>query len=208
MEIQPDREPSIPIRDSTPFTSSTDCQFETLPSSGPPEIQLNENKVNGTADQDLEAALQEAVRAEADSHEEGEVAEEMDIDDSYAPNPIQLAPESPPIQREDVNRSPSYSPVLERRMSNVTDPQSDADYEPPAAAPSVDPTPIQSPPFSPAPADPVARDANDLVIFPSDSGPLTTDDVEIVDSSLPQTNGDEPMLIEVKASQLDILFGR
>jgi hypothetical protein len=208
MAIQPDREPSIPIRDSTPVTGSKDRQIETLPSTGPPEIQLDGNKGKGTADQDLEEALQEAVRAEADSHEEGEVAEEMDIDDLYAPDPNQLAPESPSIPKEDVNRSPSYSPVLERRMSNVSDPRSDADYEPPAAAPPVDPSLIQSPSFSPAPADPVPEDANDLVIFPSDSGPLATDDVETVDSSLPQTNGSVPMLIEVKASQPDVLFGR
>lgn len=203
---QTEHKPPIPIRDSSAIAHSNDSQIEVLASTVPPEVQLDRSNENGTTNQDLEEALQEAVRAEADSQEgreEGELKDGMDIDDSYAPDPNQLAPESP-IQKEYVNRSPSYAPALERGTSNASDPQSDADYEPPDADPLVDPTPTQSPPFSPAPAEPITEESNDLVIFPSISGPSATDDVETVDSSLPQTNGSVPILTEdVSTDQSD-----
>ncbi|KAG0650115.1 RNA elimination defective 1 [Hyphodiscus hymeniophilus] len=48
--------------------------------------------LSSTSDQAQEAALQEQVRAEAESHEQSQ--EMMDIEDSYAPDPAQLAPNS------------------------------------------------------------------------------------------------------------------
>ena len=93
-----------------------------------------------SADHALEAALQEAVRAEADEHHE-EVDIEMEA--SHAPDPDQLAPESPLATEQG---SPIYSPLI-RRASGGSVGESE-DYEPPEATP-----PPQSPPFSPAPPD-------------------------------------------------------
>lgn len=98
-----------------------------------------------STDQALEAALQEAVRAEADYHADTE----MDI--SFAPDPNQLAPESCSNPAEGEIHSPEYTPVLESTVVEDMDGESDI-YEPPEATPPVDmPSPIESPPFSPAP---------------------------------------------------------
>ncbi|PBP22610.1 hypothetical protein BUE80_DR006443 [Diplocarpon rosae] len=113
-----------------------------------PEVEAEEEdleKNTTSTDQALEAALQEAVRAEVDSHAG---AKNLDTDDSYAPDPSQLAPESlDPVVEE--NRSPEYSPKLDRTVPDVG--QSD-EYEPPEATPPADEPPY-SPLFSPAPPD-------------------------------------------------------
>lgn len=98
-----------------------------------------------SADQALEAALQDAVRADTELHDQ-----EGDINmlDSYAPDPNQLAPDI-----EDKQES-AFS-VEKQRSADVAERESD-DYEPPEASPLAD-----SPPFSPAPPDEVESNAVD-----------------------------------------------
>jgi hypothetical protein len=111
------------------------------------ETDPDASKDSVSNDQALEAALQEAVRAEVDSL--ADVENDMDIEVSYAPDPNQLAPASP--SNPEGSRSPAYSPTLDRTMPDAPDRESD-DYEPPdATAPDDIPAPVESPPFSPAP---------------------------------------------------------
>jgi len=155
----------------------------------PTQTSPDEAKENAIADQVLEAALQEQVRAEADTQGNKE-GSDMDIEDSYAPDPNKLAPESTPGQFEDDTRSPSYSPVLER-PALLIERESD-DYEPPDAG-----SPVHSPPFSPAPPNPVTDEADNISAVVETQ---STDDNEIGEESLPQTNGSVPPLIEVKSA--------
>ena len=65
--------------------------------------------------QALEAALQEAVRAEADSHSPANEEMDMDFHASHiAPDPSELAPDEAAEDVEEAPRSPEYSPVLDR----------------------------------------------------------------------------------------------
>jgi hypothetical protein len=190
-----EQERSISIHNSTPVAGSQGYQPE-IPSSGSFVEQDQAGlKENIAADKDLEAALQEAVRAEAESHDVHAEGEKLEIENSYAPDTDQLAPESIPSPRKRSNRSPSYSPVLERVVPSI----SDVGYEPPGAEPSAIVS-AQSSPFSPAPAEQITEDAEDgedLVIFPGASSSLFTDENETVDSSLPKMNGSDPRPIEV-----------
>ena len=141
----------------------------------------------------LEAALQEAVRAEVDSHAQGE--RDMDIEDFYASEPNQLAPGPSLIPPADEKRSPVYSPVFER--SDVADGESD-NYEPPEAPLEVEKPSIDSPPFSPAPPETISE-------FKPDATPVD-DALQIIDHNgrgstgglLLQQNGSIPLLFEVK----------
>jgi hypothetical protein len=109
------------------------------------EEAKNDSAESGPTNQALEAALQEAVRAEADSHSQHS---DMDMEVSYTPNQAQLAPELPSDPVEEGNRSPEYSLALARTAQEIADRESDG-YEPPdATAPTEAP---ESPPFSPAP---------------------------------------------------------
>lgn len=202
-----DRRPSIPPRVQSPVPSSDKPQNERQALTEDAVSDPTEKQNTVTADQHLEAALQEAVRAEVDSHDQSD-SDAMDIEDSYAPDPNQLAPESITSTRNDVARSPSYSPAMERAVPHISDRLSEVDYEPPEATPPVNRASSQSPPFSPAPADPITEDVEDLVIFPSNSGPSAADESEAVESSLPQVNGSIPQSIEVTRSLLDVWFGR
>lgn len=203
-----------PIEDSQtiqnghePSPPTLDLQEEAAALTAQDDLEAGEIEDNTTADQDLEAALQEAVRAEADSQESQRGENEMEIKDSYAPDPNQLAPETSGSQREEGERSPSYSPVLERVVSNVSDSQSDADYEPPEAAPPPDQcprSPTHSSTFSPAPAEAITADEDELIIFPTISGPSAVD--KETEESLPQSNGSVPMLIEVQEFPKGVLF--
>jgi RNA recognition motif-containing protein len=121
------------------------------------------------SDQALEAALQEQVRAEAESHKQSD--EEMDVEDSHAPDPSQLTPEITPNSVEGSSSIPEVvvrSDDEEVRATQLPDVQSPTintemelgeendDYEPPEATRTVNaPSPIESPPFSPAPPDSV-----------------------------------------------------
>jgi hypothetical protein len=149
-----------------------------------------------SANQALEAALQEAVRAEADSHGHG--GSEVDMETSFVPDTTQLAPESSSNSAEEEVDSPMYSPVVDRTISDVPDAESD-NYEPPEATPPVDaPSPIESSPFSPAPPD--AAPESELV----------DDSIQIVDDGaqsdmgqlLPEQNGSVPRPIQVKKTYL------
>ncbi|EKD14354.1 hypothetical protein MBM_07584 [Drepanopeziza brunnea f. sp. 'multigermtubi' MB_m1] len=102
-----------------------------------------------STDRALEAALQEAVRADTDAHANGE--DDMDIDDFYAPDPSQLPSESVSEHMDKGTHSPEYSPELDRTIVKAPDREPD-DYEPPEAAPpDTDMEEPYSPPFSPAP---------------------------------------------------------
>ncbi|EHK99673.1 hypothetical protein M7I_4452 [Glarea lozoyensis 74030] len=118
-----------------------------------------ETKEQTSADRALEAALQEAVRAEADSHAQGYSDTEMET--SFAPDPDKLMPAS-----EIGPDSPDYSPVLERAVPVVPEIEmaEDSDiYEPPEGTPPVDEPlkvlnpPSPSPSFSPAPPEADSR---------------------------------------------------
>jgi hypothetical protein len=191
---------SMPICDSTPATADRQDAVAT-PSDNPSEGEPGEIKDDGSADQDLEAALQEAARTETDSHDAHQEDDSMEIEESYAPDPSQLAPTSMSNPSIEGDRSPSYSPVLERIVPSLSDHQSDVDYEPPEATPQADPY-GQSPPFSPAPADPITTDPDDLVIFEDDTDLIAaTDETEIVQDQIsPPTNGSVPLLSQVNMS--------
>jgi RNA recognition motif-containing protein len=129
------------------------------------------HRSSSTSDQALEVALQEQVRVEADSHEQSE--EDMDMEDSYGPDPAQLAPESgsnsvvddtsaipgTQAQVDDGEAPASQLPNGQQNstmdMDIVQDDEND-DYEPPEATPPVDITSqVESSPFSPAPPESV-----------------------------------------------------
>jgi hypothetical protein len=189
------------------------------PSTAPKKSNDNEDDEeivnNAPSNQALEAALQEAVRAEADLHtpdkEDGELDMEMDVEmdmeDSYAPDPNYLAPESTSGVPEEKEGSPDYSPVLHRTApSNIPEAKEgspayspalhrtapeiqdrDDEYEPPEATEFVEASVSDSPPFSPAPPDLVPESTVD-------------EPMEISPASPKQP---EPVL-EPKADELDI----
>jgi hypothetical protein len=167
-----------------------------------------------STDQALEAALQEAVRIEADSHAHTE--DGMDVEVSSAPDPSQIAPNissSPAHEDPSSLKSSDYSPELDRGMPDMPDRESD-DYEPPEAqsleAPSHEykppagtltanpPSTVDSPPFSPAPptamieaTDEMILDINSVQTQVEQAGERSKED------SLP-TNGSIPNLVEVR----------
>jgi hypothetical protein len=110
-------------------------------------------------EQALEAVLQEQVHAEAGSHtQEGN---DIDIGDSFAPDPAQLAPESSPSEAamvedntvvQDGGDKSDQLPIVQPSVIGKDNGQDDGDddYEPPEATPPVD-VDMHSPPFSPAP---------------------------------------------------------
>ncbi|KAH7311928.1 hypothetical protein BKA65DRAFT_517832 [Rhexocercosporidium sp. MPI-PUGE-AT-0058] len=164
------------------------------------------SKENSSTDQALEAALQEAVRAEVDSH--GKVEDDMDIEDFYAPDPSQLTPQTPGHVREQI-RSPEYSPTLDRTVPDAPQHESD-DYEPPEATPPIDAQfAPDSPPFSPAPPEivsEVADDENLNVDMPEFEPAPAANDVEQVHSeeNLPSTNGSfPPQVVEERTVAVD-----
>jgi hypothetical protein len=168
------------------------------PSVTEPRGSSADPKEKVTDDHALEAALQEAVRAEADAH--AHEGSDVDMENSYAPDPNQLAPDSPAAGSEEGELSPEYSPVLHRTISDVPDRESD-DYEPPEATPAIDMQgPIESPPFSPAPPETISEPTNHPA--PDDDLQQASDEMEQegVENTLPQQNGSAPrpqQLIEV-----------
>ncbi|KAH8787177.1 hypothetical protein BGZ57DRAFT_755743 [Hyaloscypha finlandica] len=172
---------TAPDGDSNPTTNTDDNQDRAENALLEP-METNEASVETEpTDQALEAALQEAVRAEADSHSRD--GDGMDMEVSYAPDPAQLAPEVPAEPIEEDNRSPEYSPQLNRTAPEVTDRESDG-YEPPdATAPTEVP---ESPPFSPAPPESIHEVADESIPeinstqAISEDGEITTDDIQPV----------------------------
>ncbi|THV45715.1 hypothetical protein BGAL_0458g00060 [Botrytis galanthina] len=166
-----------------------------------------EVKEASETNQDLEAALQEAVRADADSAGPSDV----EMEDSNAP-PTQVNEATATPDEE--KASSDYSPVLERsqplatsstpNISDVVDVSEIADvdsdnYEPPEATPAADETSsVASSPFSPAPPDSVigvAEDGELPELSNSDSN-----DLEVisngVEQSLPAEDGSVSQLTE------------
>lgn len=168
-----------------------------------------EVKEASETNQDLEAALQEAVRADADSAGPSDV----EMEDSNAP-PTQVNEAT--VTPDEEKASSDYSPVLERSqplatsstpntpdvvdVSEIADVDSD-NYEPPEATPAADETSsVVSSPFSPAPPDSVigaAEDGELPELSNSDSN-----DLEVisngVEQNLPAEDGSVSQLTEVK----------
>lgn len=157
--------------------------------------------------QDLEAALQEAVRADADSAGPNDV----EMEDSNAP-PVQVINATATPDEE--KASSDYSPVLERSRplatpsipnlpdvvdaSDIADVDSD-NYEPPEATPAADETSsVASSPFSPAPPDSVIDVAEDGELPELSNGDSIDLDVisNGVEQSLPVEDGSVPQLTE------------
>lgn len=151
----------------------------------------SESLERSSADQALEAALQEAVRVEAESH--GHSASDVEMETSFAPDPTQLAPETSSISSEGEVNSPMYSPVLGRTVPDSLDAESD-NYEPPEATPPVDnPSPMDSPPFSPMPPDTLSRPTiNDNPIQIIDDMAQNS-----AEEPLPEQNGSIPRQLQV-----------
>ncbi|RDW62296.1 hypothetical protein BP6252_11729 [Coleophoma cylindrospora] len=145
-------------------------------------IEVTPSQV-ATPDGFLEAALQDAVRAENESSEVEErqavtieTDEKAGIDTSFSPKPDQVELGSSEEKTvEDLARSPIASPVLSRKPLQVGEGESD-DYEPPEAtrdaethdgyelpkpSPPIDtnslPAHSPSPPFSPAPPQSISQ---------------------------------------------------
>jgi hypothetical protein len=103
-----------------------------------------------TPDQALEAALQEAsARAEAESHEVPD--SDVEMANSYAPDPDVLAPMFTASPEEDMEIDNGTSGDADE-LPNIADGESDT-YEPPEATPPATDAVafVDSPPFSPAP---------------------------------------------------------
>ena len=166
----------------------------------------DDRKEIASTDQALEAALQEAVRAEADSHAEDD--DDMDIEDFYAPDPSQLEPQTPNHVPEQIG-SPEYSPILHRTIPDA--PGESDDYEPPEATPPIEETSApDSPPFSPAPpklTSEVDNDENLDIDMPEFEPAPAANDVEQGHSeeNLPPTNGSFPPAVEVQIYLLSCL---
>jgi hypothetical protein len=146
---------------------------------------ISDPQDRASTDRSLDAALQEAAHAQADSH--GQEGSDIEIE-TFAPDPTQLTPDSASNSGEEEVDSPVYSPVLDRTIAE-TDAESD-NYEPPEATPPVDgPFPVESPPFSPAPPESVSQPA------------IVDDSIQVVDESAQSDtedrNGSIPQLIQV-----------
>lgn len=158
-----------------------------------------------SADQALEAALQEAARAEVESP-----GEEFDTEDFYTAEPNVPLPEEPTVP-VDKARSPSYSPGLDLDEPSLEERESVEDeYEPPEAA-----SPVNSPPYSPAAPQPIEAEENvdkeiDTPMDVDEEGEVSDTNSEMIlgglsparetdtEPSLPQRNGSFPLLTQVK----------
>ena len=176
-ELEQVAPPSPTIQNSSPDTPGR--EDITLPAAismphRPNGLKPAEGSDGVGSDQALEAALQEQVRAEVESHDQDEEGMDMDIEDSYAPEPAELVPEMSPkaFAKDDsavtgphieARETPNF-PIAEDDSAisetevlvpHVQPPSAiemeDDDYEPPEATPPIDaPSPMGSPPFSPA----------------------------------------------------------
>ncbi|QSZ35032.1 hypothetical protein DSL72_007895 [Monilinia vaccinii-corymbosi] len=180
---------------------------------GTSEERWVEVQENSQTNQDLEAALQDAVRADADSTGPSDI--EMDGSSSNADH-LQVAETN---SRSDEQKSSSdYSPVLERSQPpaaspvpdlpivsgtlEVADVESD-NYEPPEATPPVDETlSVESSPFSPAPPESVIDEPEDIYPGKMPNGSLVDAEVSpnVVEQRLPVGNGSVSHLKEESGS--------
>jgi len=104
-------------------------------------------------------------------------------------DPTQLVPDTASSPIDQIDRSPEYSPTLDRAMADVPDDVSDH-YEPPEAAPPAEGMPItDSPPFSPAPPPPVSevmKNSHTLRAVPSSAPQIVP---RIVGETVVEQNG-------------------
>lgn len=125
-----------------------------------PQTIHNQPKA-GTPQEFFEDTLHEAMHDEVKSHDSAET--NIDMEDPDAPDPSQLAPESAdstPSCNEDEEQPSPVSPVG-HTDSDIIDGESD-NYEPPEATPPLDmSSPVDSPPFSPAPPEPTTETSPD-----------------------------------------------
>ncbi|EDN91088.1 hypothetical protein SS1G_00491 [Sclerotinia sclerotiorum 1980 UF-70] len=157
------------------------------------EERSSEIKESSKTNQDLEAALQEAVRADADFVSPSDT----EMEDGNA-NPVHVAETKATLEEQ--KASSDYSPVLERsqllgassnadppemvEISEMADIESD-NYEPPEATPPADETlSVESSPFSPAPPDSVIDEAEGIDLAEMSN-----------EQRLPAENGTEPASI-------------
>ncbi|APA07897.1 hypothetical protein sscle_03g026670 [Sclerotinia sclerotiorum 1980 UF-70] len=175
------------------------------------EERSSEIKESSKTNQDLEAALQEAVRADADFVSPSDT----EMEDGNA-NPVHVAETKATLEEQ--KASSDYSPVLERsqllgassnadppemvEISEMADIESD-NYEPPEATPPADETlSVESSPFSPAPPDSVIDEAEGIDLAEMSNGNST--DAEVISNDLeqrlPAENGTVPQLTEEPAS--------
>ncbi|RDL41503.1 uncharacterized protein BP5553_01482 [Venustampulla echinocandica] len=182
-----------PNSQQNPARSVEDSEAKLMGATGTTQQLLLDPHDQTSADHALEAALQEAVRAEADSHAHND----LEMEDSFAPDPNQLAPESSPSLADEGSQSPVYSPVLERSVPDVLEADGESDnYEPPEATPPVDaPSPVDSPPFSPAPPD--------MVIEPTS----VEESMQLIDDTSREPASDMPLHQNGSAPRNDVKSG-
>lgn len=173
-----------------------------------------EDKESNKTNQDLEAALQEAVRADADSPGHSDI----EMEDSNA-DLIQVA--NVDTKSDQQNSSIHSSPVLEDSQLNMISPIHDLpeaasvaedvdaesdNYEPPEATPPANEIlSVDSPPFSPAPPDSIIDEPGDIQLGEvSNSNPAELEVIsDGVEQPLPVDNGSLSHLAEVKDSPVD-----
>ncbi|TAQ89189.1 hypothetical protein B7494_g2480 [Chlorociboria aeruginascens] len=152
-QVDTEQPVDVPGASEVAFETQTNNSFQAgAPSETTPAMETTSDEQKGiAADQVLEAALQEAMRAEADS--DARTDNDVDMEDSFAPEPSQLILDLTSNPSDEDNHSPIYSPTLSQRQPDIPENESDT-YEPPDATPSVEmPLAVDSPPFSPAPPD-------------------------------------------------------
>ena len=207
--ISSDQAPSYPkpaspvvVKDSIPTsTGASNSSFSADHTYGPTNPVATSEAT--TSDQAMEASLQETIRTDNDSHE-GEDDMDIDMEDVYAPDPAKLAPESP-NPNQDLPAVQGDSAILADQIPVRDDGQdplgqlpndqhstaleNNDDYEPPETTPPIN-SPIESPPFSPAPPESVP----DLEDFAYDAPALGH---AVQESHSIGVDGSVPHLIEV-----------
>jgi len=146
-----------------------------------------------SADQALDVALQEQIQAEAGAHiRENERAQP---EQSNQPAPSQPEIDSVLTRAEEDNHSPEYSPALDR---SIVDDVHEDDYEPPEAHEPIDTrSPIESPPFSPAPPESIHEIEEQSNDVNSRQASETIMEPQAGTEELPSRNGSLPKLNEV-----------
>lgn len=139
-----------------------------------------------SADQVLEAALQQAS-AQAEEESRDSHNSDTEMGNTYAPDPSQLEPDSPPshytsegeVHETSGGQIPNHDGMIQ--LGEDADEESDA-YEPPEATPPAFPydehSIVNSPPFSPAPPEIVS------VSSPKGAPETTSTNLEVTDSSV------------------------
>jgi len=110
----------------------------------------------------LDTALQIAIATDTESNDF--VGCDVEMEDSYAPDPKELAPSSPQISIDCETAEVVTTATTEKIVSEMPDGESDP-YEPPEASPTTsddEPMSTNSSPFSPAPPEIIERPDTNL----------------------------------------------